>query len=87
MTAVSDCDVIRLHHPLKMIFLFCSATDAHGRGLLYSGISDCFIKIYEAEGFFGLYKGVGANYLRLAPHGAFCLIFWDVLKDLQEQYL
>ncbi|XP_968348.2 solute carrier family 25 member 35 [Tribolium castaneum] len=66
--------------------LYNQATDAQGRGLLYKGITDCFIKIYKCEGIPGLYKGIGANYMRLAPHGALCLIFWDVLKDLQKKY-
>lgn len=25
--------------------------------------------------------------MRLAPHGALCLVFWDILKDLQEKHL
>ncbi|XP_044268280.1 solute carrier family 25 member 35-like [Tribolium madens] len=69
------------------IRLYNQATDAQGRGLLYKGIADCFIKIYKCEGIPGLYKGIGANYMRLAPHSALCLIFWDVLKDLQKKYL
>lgn len=61
--------------------------DANGKGLLYNGILDCFYKIWLTEGFLGFYKGVTANYMRLAPHGALCLVFWDMLKDLQETYL
>jgi solute carrier family 25 protein 34/35 len=67
--------------------LYNQATDAHGNGILYRGIADCFAKTYKSEGFVGLYKGLGANYFRLAPHGAFCLVFWDILKDLQNKYL
>ncbi|KAJ3644136.1 hypothetical protein Zmor_026808 [Zophobas morio] len=67
--------------------LYNQGTDIHGNGTLYKGIIDCFIKTYKSEGFVGLYKGVGANYMRLAPHGAFCLVFWDILKDLQNTYL
>lgn len=67
--------------------LYNQAVDAQGRGLLYSGIVDCFIKIGKSEGFYGFYKGIGANYMRLAPHGALCLVFWDSLKDLQMKYL
>ncbi|RZC42729.1 solute carrier family 25 member 35 [Asbolus verrucosus] len=67
--------------------LYNQPTDAQGRGVLYRGIGDCFVKTCKSEGFFGLYKGVGANYMRLAPHGALCLVFWDILKDLQRLYL
>lgn len=63
------------------------AVDANGKGILYSGIIDCFHKIWQTEGFVGFYKGVTANYMRLAPHGALCLVFWDMLKDLQLNYI
>lgn len=45
------------------------------------------MKIWKTEGFLGFYKGVGANYMRLAPHGALCLVFWDILKDIHIKYL
>lgn len=61
--------------------------DASGKGLLYNGILDCFIKIFRAEGIYGFYKGITANYMRLAPHGALCLVFWDILKDWQNKYI
>lgn len=71
---------------IPYVYIF-SGVDAKGRGLLYSGLIDCFIKIGKSEGFFGFYKGIGANYMRLAPHGALCLLFWDYLKDLQLRYI
>lgn len=64
-----------------------SAVDARGRGLLYTGIPDCFVKIYQTEGVLGFYKGVTANYMRLAPHGVCTLMFWDILKDWHQKYL
>ncbi|XP_011549563.3 solute carrier family 25 member 35 isoform X1 [Plutella xylostella] len=60
--------------------------DARNRGTLYSGMVDCFVKIIRKEGVYGLYKGVGANYLRLGPHTVLLLVCWDQLKVL-EQYL
>lgn len=67
--------------------IYNQGLDANGKGLLYKGISDCFLKTWSAEGFFGFYKGVTANYMRLAPHGALCLVFWDLLKGVQAKYL
>ncbi|KAL3269685.1 hypothetical protein HHI36_008745 [Cryptolaemus montrouzieri] len=67
--------------------LYNQGVNASGDGLLYKGIGDCFIKTWRAEGFFGFYKGIGPNYLRLAPHGALCLVFWDLLKELQMKYI
>ncbi|XP_022918436.1 solute carrier family 25 member 35-like [Onthophagus taurus] len=72
---------------LVSVRLYNQGVDASGKGLLYEGINDCFIKIFKSEGIAGFYKGVTANYMRLAPHGALCLVFWDILKDLQIQYV
>ncbi|KAK4876380.1 hypothetical protein RN001_012802 [Aquatica leii] len=62
--------------------LYNQPVDVNGKGLLYKNIPDCFTKIWKTEGFRGFYKGVTANYMRLAPHGALTLVFWDYLKDL-----
>ncbi|KOB72924.1 putative mitochondrial 2-oxoglutarate/malate carrier protein [Operophtera brumata] len=50
--------------------------------LLYTGVLDCLTKIYRTEGFRGLYKGVGALYLRIAPHTTLSLVIWDMLNNL-----
>jgi len=39
-----------------------------GRGVSYKGVVDAFLKILRGEGVRGLYKGVSASFLRLAPH-------------------
>ncbi|KAL1497773.1 hypothetical protein ABEB36_008674 [Hypothenemus hampei] len=67
--------------------LYNQGVDANGRGLLYSGVVDCFTKIIRTEGLSGIYKGVIANYMRLGPHSLFCLIFWDILKEAKVKYI
>lgn len=62
--------------------LYNQALDAQGRGLLYSGVLDCFFKTLRAESLFGLYKGFGACYFRLGPHTTLSLVFWDELRKL-----
>ncbi|KAJ8968663.1 hypothetical protein NQ317_009739 [Molorchus minor] len=76
-------------NPLDLLTtrLYNQGVDAQGRGLIYKSTLDCTIKVYRAEGFLGFYKGIGANYMRLAPHGALCLVLWDILRDLQIKYL
>lgn len=73
--------------PLDVIVtrLYNQGVDLHGKGLLYSGISDCAIKITKAEGIFALYKGLGPSFLRQAPHSVLLLVFWDILKDVQRK--
>ncbi|KAG5898265.1 hypothetical protein JTB14_008609 [Gonioctena quinquepunctata] len=72
---------------LVSIRLYNQGVGKNGKGLLYNGIIDAFIKINKSEGFLGFYKGVTASYLRLAPHSALTLVFWDILIDLQAKYL
>ncbi|XP_058791493.1 solute carrier family 25 member 35-like isoform X2 [Phymastichus coffea] len=52
-------------------------TDAHGKGVLYSGLFDAFYKIFKTEGITGLYKGVFPTWLRIAPHTVLCLVFYE----------
>lgn len=42
-----------------------SAADGGGKGVLYTSTSDCFVKIIRTEGIHGLFKGLGAHYLRI----------------------
>ncbi|XP_028967499.1 solute carrier family 25 member 35 isoform X2 [Galendromus occidentalis] len=60
------------------------------RGLFYSGLLDCFVKMFKTEGCWGFYKGVGASYIRLGPHTMLTMMFWVNLKEqyakLTEEY-
>ena len=38
-----------------------------GRPDKYDGVSDCFRKTVSEEGFRGLYKGIGSNFLKSVP--------------------
>ncbi|XP_065335999.1 solute carrier family 25 member 35-like [Cloeon dipterum] len=60
--------------------IYNQGVDARGRGLLYSGVVNCFVKIIKTEGFFGLYKGGSAAYLRLGPHIVLSLVLRDWLR-------
>jgi solute carrier family 25 protein 34/35 len=69
---------------ITFYFYFFTGVDAKGKGLIYTGVPDCFVKIWNAEGFLGFYKGIGASYFRLGPHIMLCLIFWEKLKQFQN---
>ncbi len=47
----------------------------------YSGISDCMIKTVRNEGFFGLWTGLRAVYMRDAPHTIVTLLTLDFLSN------
>lgn len=66
--------------------LYNQGTDPEGRGLLYRGWVDCFVKILKSEGVYGMYKGFWANYLRIAPHSTLVLLFFDELIALRNKY-
>lgn len=65
--------------------LYNQGTNASGRGIYYSGVADCFVKILRAEGFWGFYKGFIPHYVRLGPHAALTLFFFDELKILKKK--
>ncbi|EFA74852.1 transmembrane protein [Heterostelium album PN500] len=49
-------------------------------GEKYKSLMDCIYKTVKVEGFFALYKGFLAHYLRLGPHTIFTLVFWEQFK-------
>ncbi|KAK7866891.1 hypothetical protein R5R35_001634 [Gryllus longicercus] len=70
-----------------MTRLYNQGVDSKGRGLLYNGVPDCFVKIWKNEGLHGFYKGFVPSYARLGPHTVLCYVFWDALKKLESDYL
>lgn len=70
------------------VSLMCvPGTDAQGRGLLYRGVVDCFIKMWKTEGIHGFFKGFMPNYTRLGPHTVLCFVFWDSLRELRNKFM
>lgn len=63
--------------------LYNQGVNASGKGLYYSGVIDCFVKILKAEGVRGFYKGFWPHYIRIGPHSALVLLFFDELKALK----
>ncbi|CAH4037140.1 unnamed protein product [Pieris brassicae] len=53
--------------------------------LMYKGVFDCLKKILKTEGVYGLYKGFGPLYLRIAPHTTLSLVIWDMLNITFEK--
>ncbi|EZA58671.1 Solute carrier family 25 member [Ooceraea biroi] len=62
--------------------LYNQQTDVAGKGTLYKGLGDAFVKIFRTEGFTGLYKGTFPTWLRIAPHTVLCLVFYEKLDQL-----
>jgi solute carrier family 25 protein 34/35 len=48
----------------------------------YSGPIDCLKKTVQTEGPLGLYKGVTANFMRMAPQYILTFMFFEQLMEL-----
>lgn len=66
--------------------IYNQGVSGHGKGLYYSGVTDCFAKIFKAEGVWGFYKGFGASFFRIGPHTMLSLVFWDQLKVFATRF-
>ncbi|XP_067134657.1 solute carrier family 25 member 35-like [Centruroides vittatus] len=66
--------------------LYNQGVNSSGKGILYSGIVDCIVKVLKTENFFGLYKGFMVLFLRIGPHTILNLLFWDELRKLYIQF-
>ncbi|AWU78386.1 uncharacterized protein C5L36_0E04410 [Pichia kudriavzevii] len=52
------------------------------KGDLYKGPIDCLLKTVKSEGLFALYKGFGAQILRIGPHTVLTLMFMEQTMSL-----
>ena len=79
---VSSIAVVTFMTPFDVVStrLYNQGTTASGKGLLYNGFLDCFIKISKREGISGFFKGLGPHYFRIGPHTILSLLFWDQIK-------
>ncbi|KAJ2768766.1 Mitochondrial oxaloacetate carrier protein, partial [Coemansia nantahalensis] len=55
---------------------------AGGGGTLYRNTAHCLYKTVATEGFFSLYKGFLAHFLRLGPHTVLMFVFLEQIKAL-----
>lgn len=67
--------------------LYNQGVSSTGQGIYYSGVIDCALKIIKFEGIRGFYKGFWPHYVRLGPHSALVLVFFDELKTLKQKLL
>ncbi|KAI8797101.1 solute carrier family 25 member 35 isoform X1 [Biomphalaria glabrata] len=62
--------------------LYNQPVSVTGKGTIYSGVLDCFLKIFKLEGIWGFYKGWVPSYLRLGPHTTISLVLWDEARKI-----
>ena len=66
--------------------VYNQGTNALGKGVLYDGVLDCIVKVFNKEGVWGFYKGWGPQFFRLGPHTVLSLTSWDTLKNMYKDF-
>jgi solute carrier family 25 phosphate transporter 23/24/25/41 len=79
----STCGQI-VAYPLSLIRTRLQAQGMKGLPVMYSGSIDAFKKIISREGFFGLYKGILPNFLKVAPAVSISYVVYEKTKSLLE---
>eukprot|EP00297_Palpitomonas_bilix_P013027 CAMPEP_0113894014 /NCGR_PEP_ID=MMETSP0780_2-20120614/16442_1 /TAXON_ID=652834 /ORGANISM="Palpitomonas bilix" /LENGTH=298 /DNA_ID=CAMNT_0000884427 /DNA_START=36 /DNA_END=932 /DNA_ORIENTATION=- /assembly_acc=CAM_ASM_000599 len=77
---VAGVCLVGVGHPLDTIKVRLQ-TQPHPP--LYTGAMDCFQKTVKKEGFLGLYRGMAAPIVGVAPLYALCFLAYDTGKKLQ----
>lgn len=54
----------------------------HGKGILYNGSVDCFLKTIRIEGPLAIYKGFTAQWLRVGPHTTISLVCFEFFRRI-----
>jgi solute carrier family 25 protein 34/35 len=83
---ISSIAVVMCMTPFDVVCtrLYNQGTNSAGKGLMYNGFVDCFLKVFRKEGVLGFYKGVGPHYFRIGPHTVLSLLFWEELRKAYE---
>ena len=68
--------------PLQMVWKRIQTQGVGGRPILYKGPMDCMIKVVKSEGTKGVYSGLRANLLKLAPTGALTFMGVEAVRDI-----
>lgn len=75
-------------NPFDVVSTRLYSQEVGKKSIYRSGIMgpvDCFGKILKTEGFFGLYKGWTAHYLRLGPHTVLTFMLWEQIKAFADE--
>jgi solute carrier family 25 (mitochondrial phosphate transporter), member 23/24/25/41 len=68
--------------PFQMVWKRIQTQGVAGRPVLYKGPVDCMVKVVKTEGAKGVYSGLRANLMKLAPTGALTFMAVESVKDI-----
>ena len=68
--------------PLQCMRTKLQAQGMPGRPVRYSGLSDALRQTIAEEGFIGLYRGIGPNFMKAVPAVAISYLVYEQTKSL-----
>jgi len=80
--AVSSMTACAIAFPFQMAWKRMQVQGVAGRPILYANSLDCLQKVVKTEGVRGVYSGLSANLVKLAPTGAISFLAVEAIKDL-----
>merc|ERR1712178_182254 len=77
--------------PIERVKLIIQTQDANpkiisGEVPRYTGIGNCFVRVYNEQGLGAFWRGNGVNVIRYFPTQAFNFAFKDTIKGLFPKY-
>ncbi|KAK9459875.1 mitochondrial carrier domain-containing protein [Lipomyces oligophaga] len=83
--AISGAVAQTLTYPFDVLRRRFQVNTMKDLGFQYTGVVDAIVKITKKEGPFGLYKGLSANLLKVAPSMASSWLSYELVKDFLTQ--
>ncbi|OQR97148.1 carrier superfamily protein [Achlya hypogyna] len=76
----STCGQI-VSYPLQVVRTKLQAQGMKGRHVVYSGMRDCLVKIVQAHGVLGLYRGILPNFMKSVPAISISYAVFESVKN------
>eukprot|EP00658_Telonema_sp_P-2_P013151 TRINITY_DN14987_c0_g1_i1.p1 TRINITY_DN14987_c0_g1~~TRINITY_DN14987_c0_g1_i1.p1 ORF type:complete len:304 (-),score=73.06 TRINITY_DN14987_c0_g1_i1:67-846(-) len=80
--SVASCVACFVAFPLQMAWKRIQVQGIGGRPVLYTGTLQCIQTVVAKEGIRGVYSGLQANLIKLAPTGAITFMAVEATKDI-----
>ena len=82
--SIASCVACFVAFPLQMAWKRIQIQGVGGRPVLYKGPYDCLKTVIKKEGARGVYAGLQANLIKLAPTGGLTFMAVELVKDVME---
>ncbi|KAF0718455.1 hypothetical protein AaE_010642, partial [Aphanomyces astaci] len=76
----SSCGQV-VSYPLQVVRTKLQAQGMAGRPVIFTGMTDCLVKILQTHGLRGLYRGLLPNFLKSVPAISISYAVFETVKD------